>query len=378
MKINLTVETDVSRSIRARQLEGMFDVPAAPHQTRKWTGSIPIETDSWSVGAILGPSGSGKSTILKGSFGEPATFDWSAPSVIDAFPADAPIDTITSACQAVGFNTIPAWLRPYAVLSNGEQFRAGLARVLVETPADQLMLIDEFTSVVDRQVAQIASHAVAKWVRRNDRQLVVASCHYDIVDWLQPDWVLEPATMDFRWRSVQPRPQLDVTITPVHHSAWRLFAPFHYLTADLNKAAKCYVLWVGDEPATFEGILHRPHARVRDIKALSRTVTLPDWQGLGLAFAMKGCLGAAYKAAGWRLRSYPAHPAFIRSHDRSLDWRLVQRPAQWNARHGPKADAALAGQGRRPNAVFEYAGAPDERAASELGVPRFERVRSTR
>lgn len=371
MHVSVKRTTEVSRSIRARQLEGMFDVPGQPHQTLEWKGELPIEDRPWSVGLIVGPSGCGKSTILAEAFGEPHEPTWSGASVIDGFPPGVALDEITAACSAVGFNTVPAWLRPHHVLSNGERFRANLARLMTDTPPDQTMVVDEFTSVVDRQVAQIASHAVAKWVRRHGRQLVVASCHYDIIDWLQPDWVLEPATMAFRWRSVQPRPQLDVTVSPVDYSAWATFAPFHYLTAELNKAARCYVLFIGDEPAAFAGILHRPHARTRNIKAISRVVTLPDWQGLGLAFVLIDRLGAAWRAAGYRLRNYPAHPAFIRAHDRSPVWSCVQRPASWNARRGPNAGMKQWAQGTRPNAVFEYRGSADPESARTLQLPTF-------
>jgi hypothetical protein len=75
---------------------------------------------------------------------------------------------------------------------------------MIESPPDRPLLVDEFSSVVDRQVAKIGAHAVQKWVRRNARQFVAVSCHYDIVDWLRPDWVLEPATMSFRWESLRP------------------------------------------------------------------------------------------------------------------------------------------------------------------------------
>jgi ABC-type ATPase with predicted acetyltransferase domain len=47
-------------------------------------------------------------------------------------------------------------------------------------------VVDEFTSVVDRQVAQIGSHAVPKLVRREERKPMVATCHYDVLDSLQP------------------------------------------------------------------------------------------------------------------------------------------------------------------------------------------------
>ena len=326
-RVDVIVKSKISTSARARQLEGMFDVPRQEYSVVEWHGDLPYDDEPWNVGLIVGPSGSGKSTVARQLFGERVDyrFAWSGASVIDDFAADKPMQEIATVCQAVGFNTIPAWLRPHHVLSTGEHFRVDLARRLLEQ--DDPIVVDEFTSVVDRQVAQIGAHAVQKFARRNDRKFIGVSCHYDIIDWLQPDWIFEPATMAFERRSLQRRPALDVTISPVPYAAWHTFAPFHYLTRELHKAAQCFVLFVGDRMAAFAGILHRPHAKVRDIKGVSRLVTLPDWQGLGLAFVLVDALGAAYKALGLRLHTYPAHPALIRSFDKSGKWAMKKRPS---------------------------------------------------
>jgi ABC-type ATPase with predicted acetyltransferase domain len=82
-------------------------------------------------------------------------------------------------------------LRPFRVLSNGEQFRVTIARALAEQP--ELLVFDEFTSVVDRNVAKVASAAIAKAVRRRKQKFIAVSCHHDIIEWLQPDWIYEPA-----------------------------------------------------------------------------------------------------------------------------------------------------------------------------------------
>jgi hypothetical protein len=114
------------------------------------------------------------------------------------------------------------------------------------------------------------------------------------VEWLQPDWMLEPATMSFQWRSLRRRPALDVEIARVDHSAWKLFAPFHYLSADLHRAAACYVPVRRGHPvpASFAGPgaccigriarLADGEEKVDDIKGVSRLVrpTLPDYQGV--------------------------------------------------------------------------------------------------
>lgn len=376
--VDFVVETKVSTSLRAKQLEAMFDVPPAEKCSLRWTGELPIEAESWNVGLIVGPSGSGKTSIARQVFGEHyhPPLKWGADGVVDDFDSRFSMAEISSVCSAVGFNTIPAWMRPYRVLSNGEQFRVELARRLLELPNP--IVVDEFTSVVDRQVAQIGAHAVQKYVRRNDRRFVAVSCHYDIIDWLQPDWILEPATMAFTpRRGLQcggSRPKLDVDITRVDYEAWRLFAPFHYLTAELHKGAQCFVLFVGDRPASFAANLFRPHARVNDIWGCSRLVTLPDWQGLGLAMILIDRLGAAYRAIGRRLHTYPAHPSLIRSFDKSPNWKLEKRPGTYSTPTRSQLDirtgkSTIPGKmGGRPCAVFSYCGAivEDRDAAKQL------------
>lgn len=364
--IDFVVESPLTRTPRVKQLEAMFDVPAKEALRHEWAGNVPLEERDWNVGLIVGPSGSGKSSVGRQLFGDRKPFEWQAGSVVDDFDKGRTIQAITDVCSAVGFNTIPSWMKPYGVLSNGERFRAELARHLLES-ADPIV-VDEFTSVVDRQVGKIASHAVQKYVRKHSRKFVAISCHYDIAEWLQPDWVLEPATMDFHWRSVQRRPELSVEVGRVATSSWRLFAPFHYLTADLHRSANCFVLFVDGVPAAFAGVLHRPHASAHDIKGVSRLVTLPDYQGLGLAFVLVDLLGSAYRSLGWRLRTYPAHPALIRGFDRSGKWSMKKKPGTFSPTAGR---TGITGEGRfggRPCAVFEYAGERmgDFEAASKL------------
>lgn len=359
MRIDLAVRSPIPHTPRARQLEAMFDVPTRDFSELEWHGDLPLDERDWNVGLIVGPSGCGKSTILRRVFGEPATLTWDAPAVIEDFATTLSMEAVADACQAVGFNTIPAWLRPHAVLSNGERFRVDLARRLLEI--EGTIAVDEFTSVVDRQVAKIGAHAVQKAVRRRKSRFVAASCHYDILDWLQPDWTLEPASMKFTWRELRRRPALPLQLRRVDYRAWQLFAPTHYLTADLNPTAACWCLFVGEEPVAFAGVIHRPLLQRKDIKGISRGVTLPDWQGLGLMMLLISTLGALYRAAGFELRSYPAHPGWVRSHDRSPEWRLEKKPGRFAAKQqGPnatvhKADGS-APFGGRPNAVFAYCG----------------------
>lgn len=56
-------------------------------------------------------------------------------------------------------------------------------------------VIDEYTSVVDRTVAKAASVALSRYVNNNDiENVVISTCHRDIVEWLEPDWVIDTDT----------------------------------------------------------------------------------------------------------------------------------------------------------------------------------------
>lgn len=365
--LDFVVESPISSSVRARQVGAMFDAPPSEKCRIEYHVEAPIDAEPWNVGLVVGPSGSGKTTVMRHLFGDPVALEWNAAGVVDDVAPEHGIQAISEAFGAVGFNTIPAWMRPFAVLSNGERFRVDLARRLLELPDP--VVVDEFTSVVDRQVAQIGSHAIQKLVRRQGRRFVAVGCHYDVIDWLQPDWVLDMSTRQFTRRLLQRRPSVECTIGRLPRAAWTLFSPFHYLTAELHKAAACYGLWANGKLAAFTSVLHMPHAKVRDIKRVSRTVTLPDWQGLGLVFALNDQIGAAHRGVGLRLRVYPAHPAFVRAFDRAPKWKLITAPG---AGGSANTKSRLAGGGR-PCAVFEYCGEampPREARALLGGAPR--------
>lgn len=359
MRIDINVHSTIEKTIRTKQLESMFEVPASEKTSFKIGFDADIDSESWNIGLIVGPSGCGKSMILNKHFGKPVDLEWKSGAVVNSFDEKLSIQQITTACQSVGFNTIPAWLRPFHVLSNGEQFRAAIARRILEL--DGIITIDEFTSVVDRQVAKIASHAIQKFVRKEKKQLVVAACHYDIVDWLQPDWIIEPASQSFTRRSLRQRPEIEVTIKQVPYSVWAYFAPFHYMSATMHKAARCYGLFIGDTIAAFCGVMNRPISRYgddkRNIIGISRVVTLPDYQGIGLAFVLMDVLGSAYNAKGLRFRNYPGHPPFIQSHKKNKNWKTISNHGFVKQNHKSTGSTLKSGGfGGGNHAVFEYCG----------------------
>lgn len=319
-RVQVQVSAPVRKSGRVTQLAGMFDVPIEERQTLIWDVPLPIDAKPWQVGLIVGPSASGKSTIAHAVWPDQVDPpEWQDDrAIVDDFPADLGIKDIAGALNAVGLSSPPAWLRPYGTLSNGERFRADMARLL--SRPDPVVVVDEFTSVVDRQVAKVASHALQKAIRRGSQQFVAVTCHYDVLDWLQPDWVLDLATNEFSWRLVQPHPPVELTVARVGSEAWRMFHRHHYLSADLHKAAQCYGGWIGDDLVAFAAYIHFPHAHVKDIKMAHRVVVLPDYQGLGLGMRMNDWIGQQLAEQGYRYRYVVSHPAVIAYCRRSPRW----------------------------------------------------------
>jgi ABC-type dipeptide/oligopeptide/nickel transport system ATPase subunit len=338
MRTTITVETAIDPSPRVLQVRGLFDLAEQKTSRLQWSVHLPLEERPWLIGLITGPSGCGKSTIARRLWPDSVGWrhDWSdRASLLDGFPAGLGIKEITALLSSVGFSSPPAWLRPFPVLSTGQQFRVTLARLLAEALAKRTpppdgggspIVFDEFTSVVDRTVARIGSSALARTVREHQLPFIAVTCHDDIIDWLQPDWVYEPAEGRFTWRCLQRRPAITLEIVRCQASAWPLFAPHHYLNSALAPSAVCFLASWNERPVAFSAWLPfvggGPPARREH-----RTVTLPDYQGVGLGNALSATIASLWKGLGYRALSTTTHPAMIRSRLRSPLWRMHRGPS---------------------------------------------------
>ena len=182
-------KSPITETFRVQKVRSAFDYQNK-ESVEHFQGEI-VMPKNWQIGAIVGASGTGKTTIANKIFpNEMAqTFEYTHPSVLDDMPSECSIAEITKMFYAVGFGSVPSWLKPYYVLSNGEKMRVDLANRLLRNDTS---IFDEFTSVVDRNVAKTMCIATKKTMARMpDKKLIVVSCHYDILDWLQPDWVFD-------------------------------------------------------------------------------------------------------------------------------------------------------------------------------------------
>ncbi|MEN5279271.1 GNAT family N-acetyltransferase [Brucella sp. TWI432] len=291
MKLSIVNSCNNYQSYRAARVKSLFNVEDGSRF--ELTADLPIEDMPWGIGLIVGPSGSGKTSMGREIFAADrfAKFDWPHNEpIIDAIARDGDFNHATAALSSVGLGSVPSWLRPYHVLSNGEQFRADLARVVCDRPEE--IVIDEFTSVVDRQIAKIGALAFGKAWRRAGGRAVLLSCHYDIIDWLDPDWVFDTATGEFTGRCHRQRPKIEVEIQETNWQWWPYFEPHHYLKMPHMIAATCYVAFVDGEPVAHLGVSTRPG--LVEARAC-RLVVMPEWQGAGVGMRFLNAVCAAWR-----------------------------------------------------------------------------------
>ena len=333
-------------------------------------------TGEWNIGVVVGPSGSGKTSIGKKIFGGGnKIYDyhdgWPADKpIIDCIAPDGDFNEVTGALANVGLGDVPAWLRPFRVLSNGEQFRAGLARIVCEKPDE--IVVDEFTSVIDRQIAKIGSQAFQKsWRRSNPKgKVVLLTPHYDILEWIQPDWIIDTKTKTFSKERLR-RPDIVLDIFKVNKSYWRFYKPHYYLDLPEPIAAEHFIGVVDGELACH--VVVTPMFNCGGYRG-TRLVTMPEWQGAGvgtrfLNFIAQYCLdGHARCNRKLPMYFHTSHPQLCGYLRHSKKWKQVSaemyganklKVAKSINRKGTKSGAAKStGYGGHFRAVqgFKYIG----------------------
>ena len=335
-------------SYRAARVKSLFNCESGANFGID--ADLPIEDGAWKIGVVVGPSGSGKTSIGRQIWPDVGIYDgdagWPADKpIVDAIAPDGGFDEVTGALAAVGLGSVPAWLRPFPALSNGERFRAGLARLIAEGRGR--VVIDEFTSVVDRQIAKVGAGAFSKAWKRGTGQAVLLSCHYDILDWVEPDWVFDTRTGELQRGSLWRRPRLDLEIFQTDGSYWPMFEPHHYLKLPRMVAARYYVGFVDGEAVAHMAVA--PWLQSNGMRAC-RMVVMPEWQGagVGLRFLNEVCRLQFTEANGYHDRTravyfHTSHPGLCAALRRDPRWALVSQGM--GGVHKGKSAASIAKSG---------------------------------
>ena len=353
-RFDLVKEITAAETFKVEQVKGAFDLQTSTIQEH-FTGDIAIEGREWNIGLIVGRSGTGKTTIAKEIFAsgyiEPHTYGTSA--IVNEMPDGISYADITRMFTAVGFSSPPSWLKPYAVLSNGEKMRVDLARALLEDR--ELIVFDEYTSVVDRDVAKVCSLAVNKAIRNQGKKFIAVSCHDDITAWLQPDWLYDTNQQTFSFRSGQ-RPAITVDVFDTHRNArlWNVFGKYHYLNTGIKRGTDIFIGCINNAPVAFCAIRHFPHPKNPRIKMVHRLVVLPDYQGIGIGTRFLGFVAELYTKRQFTVHLVTSQVSLINSLKKH-GWHLVHYGHLAKVKGGME-HLKKTNSNRRITASFKYAG----------------------
>tara|TARA_R100000544_G_scaffold18697_1_gene8923 strand:+ start:183 stop:1331 length:1149 start_codon:yes stop_codon:yes gene_type:complete len=358
--MKVTLKNSIKNDIYTEYVYDKFDIQNREETEVNINFSLgEAKNFDWNIGIIYGSSGSGKTTILKqmGQLSK-SEFDLDK-SLISNFDWLEPEDA-SRLLSSMGLSSVPTWLRPFHLLSNGEQFRAELAYKIGKAKDNEVVLIDEFTSVVDRDVAKSMSFAIQKYIRKNNKRMVVASCHYDIMEWLTPDWVSSPqkngGALERSPLLRGSRPNIELQVSRVESNTWDLFKEHHYLTEKANKSCKFLLFTWNNKPVGMVAVINQPRKGCPNGFALSRTVVLPDFQGLGLGVKLSEYSAAMFKDMGGKIYTKTIHPALGVHRNKSDNWRgtTFNGKISQHAKYDKSAKARL----ERVSYCHEYVGEP--------------------
>lgn len=238
-------------------------------------------------------------------------------------PQNYEVNEITKIFNSVGFATVWSWLKPYNVLSTGEKMRVDLARAILEKR--DLIVFDEFTSVINREVAKTGSFALQKSIRKMNKKFIALSCHYDIIDWLEPDWIFCTDDMKFKYvRGNLRRPKIKIQIRE-EKGKWEIFRKYHYLNSNINNASRQFVGYINDIPVVFFAVLHFPHPNNKKIKRGHRLVVLPDYQGLGIGHKFSSYIAEYFIKQGYDFTIVSSTKSLFEQRKKDSRWMILRK-----------------------------------------------------
>ncbi len=186
-----------------------FGVPlAAPG--REIARGLSLDLSSGTITLITGPSGSGKSSLLNAIRQKcPAARlvqDLPFPTDVAVLDAIAPTRPVAEALEwltACGLGEPMAWVRRFHELSEGERFRARLARAVSlqraagaplpyvdETGEIAPLLCDEFGAALHQRLARAIAFNLRKLATRERLAIVLATSHDELEHDLHPDYLV--------------------------------------------------------------------------------------------------------------------------------------------------------------------------------------------
>jgi ABC-type lipoprotein export system ATPase subunit len=292
--IDIKLESPVYSNFRCQVAANSLDIDVAKKNTHILKIENVVIPEIWNVGLIYGASGSGKTTAIKHLFGENIfqTIINEDEPIINQLPEHLSYEECAALLNGIGLNSVPCWLRPVKTLSNGQRARA--EAVLLMCQDSKFIFIDEWTSVVDRTVAKAMSVCISKFAKKHNKKIVLLSCHYDILEWLNPEWLIDCNKQKFELRKQEDfffskREKLEFNIKEVSRDTWRYFSKYHYLSERLpGGLIYIYGIFHEDNQIGFQCFANYVPCKKGEKMILhsNRTVIHPDYNGLGLGILL--------------------------------------------------------------------------------------------
>ncbi|MCK6457671.1 MAG: AAA family ATPase [Phycisphaerae bacterium] len=302
---------------RLRQVRSEFglDGREAPLELVR---DLTVRLDPRRIIAVVGPSGAGKTALLGALAARyprcihvrPGALP-SDRAVVDLVAPRRPLRSALAILTGCGLGEPRLWVRRARCLSDGERFRAALARAIgaaINRPAPPVLLCDEFSALLHRRAARAIAYNLRRLVSRAGLTLVVATAHDDVLADLQPDLLirLDGHAGRIIERTPRPRPvslRRRVRVEPGSVAEYARFAAMHYRQGDgLGFVDRVFVLRDGrdEQPlgiavfamppiesavrnaATGRRFCCNPRRLNREMRILRRLVIHPDARGCGL------------------------------------------------------------------------------------------------
>lgn len=207
--IRVTSTYEIPDSAQARAVRDCFGLDGSIFKVTL-VGPVSVEASGGNIILITGPSGSGKSVLLrvldpnhkddmlKVSYRDMSGRSYQAAWMNDIH-SDRPLieyfselwgmESSISALNQAGLSEAFVYLRPYRLLSRGQQYRARLAALSLGS--EPVWLMDEFCADLDPFTARIVASNLRKHAIRTGRIAIVAAAnnaHY--IDALRPTHVI--------------------------------------------------------------------------------------------------------------------------------------------------------------------------------------------
>ncbi len=236
------------------------------------------------------------------------------------------------------------------------------------------LIIDEFTSNLDRLTARSLSYTFHKYILKHKySKIIVAGCNRDIISWLRPDWrspelcsgqlatrsliaarVYDVDTQKFlqyshipkkwsccldvdqhrdldydellrdKYKKIAHIDEKQLYIMECKRERWYIYEPYHYLSSKLLSNCKCYEVFIKLDDiynVAFLAIANLPSGTLKKAYREHRLVVLPYLQGTGIAIAISEYLGQHYHDQGLRYFAKTSHPKLGAYRNNSDVWR---------------------------------------------------------